>query len=194
MRKHLLLAGCVGIFAAFIVPVSAFAQIVTVCTGLTGCGLPPTNVLYNVLPRVAAALITIAAGCSVIYIIVAGTEMMLSGEEGGTKGKTRVIYALGGLGLCLTASTIVAAVASESVVGSRDLLVSVMVSVARVILTLFNVLFVIIIIYNGLTMVLSNGKADGYNKAIGGIKWAIAGAVLVNLSRAIVQAFLNLNL
>ncbi len=50
------------------------------------------------------------------------------------------------------------------------------------------------ILWAGLKMALASGAADEFKKGGQIIRWAIIGAVVVNLARAIVLAFLALDL
>jgi hypothetical protein len=186
-----------GFLSAVFVPLTAWAGPVmpVECVGLIGCPKPPDiNVIAGLFPRVAAFLIMIAAGASVIFIVISGVEMVAYSEEGGVKGKSRLLYALGGLGLCLMAATIVLAVSTEVPTGSTDLVIALMSTTVRVILTFFNVIFAISIIYAGYDIMLGFGKSDKYEAGLKRLKWSIAGAIMVNSARAIVQAFLNLEL
>ncbi len=179
----------------------AFAQIPVICTGLAGCGAGAENVLLtSTLPTAGALMIRLVAGGAVIFIVVAGTKMLIGGnDEKAGAAKKSIMLALGGLGLALAAGTIVSFVTTENYgqANPGDFLFGaggLMESAIRIIMTLFNVAFIIVILYAGIQMVLSSGKADEFKKGGTMIKWAIVGAVLVNLSRAIVQAFLGLNI
>lgn len=152
------------------------------------------------LPAVISLLIRLVAGGAVVAIVVAGTELMLkSSDEGATAAKKAVLYALGGLGLAVCASTIVTFVTSENYgqANPNDLIFGaggVLQSVIRIIMVLFNMAFVIIIIYAGFRMSLSGGSTDEFKRGGNTIKWAVVGAVLVNLAKALVQAFIQLDL
>ena len=92
------------------------------------------------------------------------------------------------------AASIVTFVTTENYGFVGGNVVTVMASVVRIILTLFNVGFAIVIILAGLRMILAHGNADEFKKGGTMIKWAIIGGVVVNLSKAAIQAFLALNL
>ncbi|MBI3332068.1 hypothetical protein HYZ99_03880 [Candidatus Peregrinibacteria bacterium] len=180
------------------VPGAVIAQAPPVvnCTGLIGCGSGPSNVLLtSTLPTVIRLLGTFAGGAAVIFISVAGVQMVLSAGDESKVSSARwsVIYALGGLALAIMSQTIVAAVATETY-GSAggDFMVSLMRDVIRIILIGFNVTFGLAIMIAGIRMALGGGKADEFQKALFTIKWAIAGAVVTNSAGALVNALFNL--
>lgn len=190
-----------SLLAALAVVLPAYAQELfptLTCTGLVGCGQPPQNVIVTgVLPVAAKVLLQLVSGGAVIAIIVAGTRMAIGGsEETGTTARKGALYALGGLGLALAAGPIISFITTEQYVDGTggDLLLGVMGTVVRIIMTLFNVGLVIVIIIGGSRMAMSSGSSDEFQKGGLAIKWAVIGAVVVNLARAIVQAALNLSI
>lgn len=171
-----------------------------ICIGLFGCGLAPSNVvLESTLPTVAGILLQFAAGGAVIAIVIAGTQMTISyGDEGKVSNAQKgILFALGGLALALAAGPIVSFVTTENYgLGDPDFLfgpVGLLASALRIILTLFNVGFALVVMLAGLRMVLARGGADEFKKSGDMIKWAVVGAVVVNLARVVVQALLALN-
>ena len=188
-------------FALVPTPVAAQAMEV-ICVGLPGCGQGPENTLLTrVLPAVVFIMIQLVAGGSVIFIMISGVKMLLSAGDDGKAQAARkgVISAVGGLGLAIVSATAVSFITTENfgqanpqnfLFGPGGLLDS----VVRLILTLFNVGFVIMVLYAGIKMALASGASDEFKKGGQIIRWAIVGAVVVNLARAIVQAFLALNL
>jgi hypothetical protein len=189
----------IGGFLSFFLPATVNAQAMPViCTGLAGCGQGPENTLFhNVLPAAIALMIQAVAGASVVFILVNGVKMLISAGDDSKAGAARkgVMAALGGLGVAILSATAVSFLSTENygqanptnfLFGAGGLLDS----VVRIILVLFNAGFVIMIIYAGITMALASGNADGFKKGGQIIKWALAGALTVNLARALVQAFL----
>lgn len=168
-----------------------------ICNGLFGCGAPPSNVLLeSALPIVATLLMQLAAGGAVLAVVVAGVQMATSyGDEGKiTNARKAILFALGGFGLVLSSASIVAFVTTENYGFDGGNVVTVMASAVRIILTLFNVGFAIVIILAGLRMITAQGNADEFKKGGAMIKWAIIGSVVVNIAKAGIQAFLILNL
>ncbi|NOS66945.1 MAG: hypothetical protein HOO67_01095 [Candidatus Peribacteraceae bacterium] len=168
------------------------------CDGLFGCGAPPSNViLESGLPVAATLLMQLAAGGAVIAIVIAGTQMAVSyGDEAKTtSARKAILYALGGLGLALASMSIVSFVTTEDFgIAPGGTVITVMASIVRIILNLFNVGFAIVIILAGLRMITAQGVADEFKKGGQMIKWAIIGGVVVNLAKVGIQAFLELNL
>ncbi len=192
-------------------PLIAVAQVVpvVVCSGLAGCGQPVENTLFNnILPSLIALGIRVASGGCVIFIVISGVKMLLSaGDEGkATAARNGIFYALGGLAACLAAATLVGFVITgeygqctenQAACAQRDLIfgsAGLLPSVLSIILTLFNVGFVVMVMIAGVRMVLAGGSPDEFKKGGEVIKWAIVGAIVVNLARMIVAAFLNLDL
>jgi hypothetical protein len=68
-------------------------------------------------------------------------------------------------------------------------MIALMEGTIRIFVTLSNVLFLIAVIYAGYLMAM--GKED-YGKGVSMVRYAIAGAIVVNLARAIVDGFLGL--
>lgn len=165
-----------------------------ICDGLFGCGAAPSNViLESGLPVAATVLMQLAAGGAVIAIVIAGTQMAISyGDEGKiTNARKAILFALGGLGIAFLSMTIVSFVTTEDFgLQLGGTVITVMASVVRIILNLFNVGFAIVIILAGLRMITAQGNADEFKKGGQMIKWAIIGGVIVNLAKVGIQAFL----
>lgn len=201
--RSILRTGFLGLLAGLL-PTTALAvdQYPTfVCTGFFGCGRPPEDVvMLNALPTAGGILIQVAAAAAVIAIVVAGVQMVVSYADEGkiTNARKAILYALGGLGIALSASSIVAFVTTENygqadadiLFGSSGLAASAI----RIIMILSNVAFVIVVILAGVRMITAAGNADEFKKAGKMIQWAIIGAVVVNLARVLVHAFLLLQL
>ncbi len=199
MRTRSILSGLTALAAfALSVPQVPAQQIpAVICNGLIGCGAAPENLIVEgVLPMAAMILIQLVGGLAVLFIVIAGTRMTTTGsEDDAGAAKKAIIYGLMGLGLAIAAAPIVSFIITENYTeaGGDMLLVGVMAAAIRIILTVFNVVLVIVIIYAGITMARSMGAGDDFKKGINMVKWAVIGAIIVNLARAIVQAVLNLN-
>ncbi len=182
-------AAVLGLF----LPVLAFAQqeIFVVCTGLAGCG-GKGELFTHTVTAVLAILVTIASGISLVFVIWGGMQMLtLWGDDGkGAEAKNTIKHALIGLTVTLASGSAVGFVATEFYGGPSSIpMIALMEGTIRIFVTLSNVLFLIAVLYAGYLMVM--GKED-YSKGVSMIRWAIAGAVVVNLSRAIVDGFLGL--
>ena len=176
---------------ALLQPALAHAQIFVVCTGLAGCG--GTGELFtHTVTAVLAILVTIAAGISLVYVVWGGIQMMiLWGDDGkGAEAKNTIKNALIGLAITMSSGAAVGFVSTEFYGGPSSVpMVALMEGAIRIFVNLSNLLFLIAVMYAGYLMVM--GKED-YSKGISMVRWAIIGAVIVNLSRAIVDGFLGL--
>lgn len=201
IRVRFLLSAVLAAVGLALAP-AASAQVQVVCTGLAGCGAAPGNVIMtNLLPAAVDIMIQLAAGGSVVFIVIAGVKFLTSyGDEGKVSAaKKGILYGLGGLGMAITSASLVSFVTSENygqsnpanfLFGTQGLLQSVI----NITITLSNVAFAIVVILAGIRMVTSAGDTAEFKKGGQVIKWAIVGAVVINLSRAIVQAFINVHL
>ncbi len=188
--------------ALLLLPLAAVAAgqppLTVVCSGLAGCGKGAENVIVtSAIPTAVLLLLQVAGGAAVIFMVLTGFRIMVQGEEYASNAKKLIPYIIGGLGLAMTSATIVGFVSTENfgqTNSSSFLIGGFLPAIVRIMLTVFNVVFGIIIIVSGMRMVLAAGKTEEFKKAAGGIKFAVIGAVLVNLSRAIIEAFLNINL
>jgi hypothetical protein len=198
MRMSFSFLPAIVALALVALPMAAFAvdpYPPILCNGLFGCGSPAENVLLNyTLPTAAMVLIQLAAGGAVIAIVLAGVQMVLSYADEGKVSNARksVIYTLGGLALAFSATSIVSFVATEDY-GVGGGIVGVMANAIRIIMILFNVAFALVVILAGMRMVTAGGNEEEFRKGAQVIKWAIVGAVIVNVARAGVQAFIVLN-
>lgn len=188
---------------ALLLPAAAFAVDMyppLVCNGLLGCGRPPENILLqNTLPTVAMFLIQLAAGGAVIAVVIGGVQMTVSGGDEGTVTNARkaILFALGGLGLAFAAAPIVSFVTTEQYYTGGEFFFGpggILATAIRIIMTVFNVGFALVIIIAGSRMIVSSGSPDEFKKGGNMIKWAVIGGVIVNLARTGISAFLALNL
>lgn len=156
-----------------------------------GMGGGPANVIAGqVIPMIVDMLLRIATGVAMIFLVIAGFNMMFSwGDEGKTtEARWGVIYALGGLGVAIMSRMIVGVIVTEgSLVAVTDE-VSLMRAALTILVTLFNGLFIIMIVFGGFRAVFARGKPEEFNRARFMIAWAIGGAIVVNIANAAVQA------
>lgn len=166
----------------------------TPCGDLPGCGAGASNVIQNNAPKVAGLGVAIAAGCSVLFIAWAGLKMVLARGEESQIGeqKQAIFYALVGLAVAFLAQGIVSIIGTQDygqMQGPGNLPANIIASGVNIILTVFNVLFVLVVIYAGIRMVYAQGKSDEFNTGRKMITWSIIGAIVTNLANALVQAF-----
>ena len=177
----------IAILIAFL-PDTALAIAPPLVPGMVG---GPANVLADTtIPAVVDMLLRIATGVAVIFLVIAGFNMMFSwGDEGKTtEARWGVVYALAGLGVAIMARMIVAVVVTEgSLVAVTDE-VSLMRAALTMLVTIFNGIFTIMIVFGGFRAVLARGKPEEFNRARFMIAWSIGGAIIVNIANAAVQA------
>ena len=153
-------------------------------------GGPANIIAQQAIPAVVDMLLRIATGVAMIFLVIAGFNLMLSwGDEGKTtEARWGVVYALAGLGVAIMARMIVAVVVTEgSLVAVTDE-VSLMQAALTMLVTIFNGLFIIIIVFGGFRAVWARGKPEEFNRARFMIAWAIGGAIVVNAANAGVRA------
>lgn len=156
-----------------------------------GCGQGPANIFLSTLPNLAFFLLQIATGLSVLFIVYAGFQMVINlGDEGkvGTQ-KTAIFYSLAGLFVAITSQLIVSFVVTHNwgQNAGGNLVINLIAAAVSVLLTVFNGVFVVAIIYYGMRMLMASGDSGAFNSARTGITWAIVGAIIVNLANALVQ-------
>lgn len=156
-----------------------------------GCGQGPANIFLSTLPNLAILMLEVATGLSVLFIVWAGLQMVLNlGDEGkvGTQ-KTAIFYSLAGLFTAIGSQLLVGFVATHDWGQNTggNLVINLIAAVVGTLLTVFNGLFIVVIIYYGMKMLMASGDSGAFTSARTGITWAIGGAVIVNLANALVQ-------
>ncbi|PIR48678.1 hypothetical protein COU80_03165 [Candidatus Peregrinibacteria bacterium CG10_big_fil_rev_8_21_14_0_10_55_24] len=187
-----LFRAAIGILTLFAPGVAVAA--VDPCTFLGGnCGMQ--NVPLNAVVPLATFMVVIAAGASVVFVMVGAMLMALNmGDESKiARGRTAILYALGGLALTFLAQTIVSFITIYfGGVSAADPAVSLMSMAVSAMKSLFTITFVIMMIFGGFWMVYARGKTDEFNKAKIMVIWCCIAAIVVNVAHALVQAVLNL--
>lgn len=162
------------------------------CSSLQpGCGQGPANIFMSTLPNLAYLMLEVATGLSVLFIVWAGIQMVLNlGDEGkvGTQ-KTAIFYSLAGLFTAIGSQLIVGFVATTNwgQNAGGNLVINLIAAAVGALLTMFNGLFILAIVYYGMRMLMASGDTGAFNSARTGITWAIIGAVIVNLANALVH-------
>lgn len=182
-----------AVFAGLLLPCAALAQgeIFVVCTGLAGCG-GKGELFTHAVTAILAVLVTIAAGISLVFVVWGGIQLLtLWGDDGkAAEAKNTIKHALIGLAVTMCSGSAVGFVATEFYGGPSNVpMIALMEGTIRIFVTLSNVLFLIAVVYAGYLMAM--GKED-YGKGVSMVRYAIAGAIVVNLARAIVDGFLGL--
>jgi len=167
------------------------------CVGVPG-GCAPVNMILPFVPVIGSLLVGLAGGGAVLFVILGGVQMIMNmGDEGaGTKGKTSMLYAIGGFMLALASQALVTFVQTWSapLATAATPHLDFMAAAVNAILSLLNIAFVGIVIYAAVRLVIAWGKADAYQKAMQSILWAIIGTLVINAANAIVHAVLKLGL
>jgi len=185
----------------FAFPMLAIAAVpLTPCGNLPGCSsgvVVPANVVVDNLSDIANFLILVAAALAVLFIVYAGFRMVISmGDESQiTEQKNAVLYVLVGLLVVILAQMIVGFVVTQDygqTGNPNDFFLNATASVVSIMLTLFNAAIVVMVIVGGAYMVHSQGKSDQFTKGKTIITWCIIGAVIANLSNALIEALLKL--
>jgi hypothetical protein len=166
------------------------------CGPLPGCGSGPVNVATDaLLPEVARILLNTAAGFSVLFVIIGGARYVLSfaRENEQQKAKMTIFWALVGLVIALTSHRIVMLVITEPwITNPADPIFSLIQSAIRVLLTLLNITFLLVIVLGGMRMVYARGAEDEVKKGRDMVIYAILGVVIINAAPFVVQAVLAL--
>lgn len=167
------------------------------CVGVPG-GCAPANVAASVIPVIGSLLVGLAGGGAVLFVIIGGAQMILSmGDDGaGNKGKTSIMYAIGGFMLALASQAVITFVHSRAapLASAATPHLDLMAAVVGGILSLLNVAFIGIVMYAAVRLVIAWGKTDAYQKALNTIIWAVIGTLIINAANALVHAVLRLGL
>lgn len=167
---------------------SAFAQ--DPCGGIPNCsaaGLPLAAYIYPI----AHVLLEAASGLAIVGVAVGGAYylMNLGNESNATKGKTAVTGALIGMIIAITSQSIVSFfVARATYIQVASPHLSIMSVIVGSIVNIMNIAFVLSMLFFGFKLVLGRGQSSELDSAKKGLAWSIAGAILINLCYALVNA------
>jgi len=173
------------------------ASAATPCVGVVGCN-PSANQLVGAVSPIAAMVVAFAAAFATMFIVVGGFLMLISAgnESNAEKGKKYVIYSLIGFAVTLMSQAIVQFVFSNAVaidVANPNNAPFFFISrIVLMLLALFNVVFVVVVIIAGFRMVIGGGQSSEFDASKKALRWAIVGAIVVNLSYALINATINL--
>ena len=185
-----------------ILPTSVLAQPpqpgVDPCSGIGGCERNGQALIGLAVQNVAAVFVAVAAGAAVLFVVVGGFQMLISfgNESTATKGRNSVIFALSGFALTLAAQAIISFVVNCAFAGNIHLTstnpaLTLMATAVNIMMSVFNVVFALVAIGAGFRMVLGHGKSDEFTKARSTLLFAIIGAVVINVARALVNIVLT---
>ena len=170
------------------------------CQLVDGC--TPTNTVALFLPPVASLLISVVAALSILFVVWGGLLMITSlGDDSKiNNGKNSIIYALVGFMVALASQTLVSIVVNHASgisggASAYDNPIIDTVSIAiGIMLSIFNVVFFLIVIATGFRLVLAHGKTEETDTSKKMLIFAIVGAIIINLSKSIVGIVLNMGL
>jgi hypothetical protein len=197
MKKlTLLFSALAGIVLATSAYAAAPGELWIYCGGLPGCPSGFQERFTGVLVLLLTILPDYVDALGVLFIMIGGAYILLStgNSERVTKGKNAVIWAVVGIFIAHSAETLVGFVTSEvnSRVAATDLFISIILTAISSITDLFYIALLGVAIYSGMRMVLSLGKEEEFSKARDGLFWAAVGAIIINLSERIADAFKTL--
>lgn len=156
-----------------------------------GCGQGPANVLANTLPNLAGFMLQITTALAVFMIVWSGVRLVTSlGDDGKIQSlKYGIFYAVGGLFVSIVSQLMVSFVVTQDWGQNQagNLPINVIARVVGSMLTVFNGLLVVFIVYYGLRMLRASGDTGYFQSSRTAMTWAIIGAILVNLANALVQ-------
>lgn len=186
------LSGITLVCVLLFLPVSIFAG--GLCEGLNPALCTPSNVVTETaLPQIAALLLRIVAGLSVLFIVWGGILMLISmGDDSKTaQAKWAIIYALIGLFGAILSQAFVGTVAQVPL-GAGATEATIIQQAVKFLVNAVNVIFLSVIIFAGIRMLMGHGQPEEFSRAKKVIAWAIMGAVVVNVARTLVRAVLSL--
>jgi hypothetical protein len=149
------------------------------------------------IPAIGELLLHIAGAGGVLMVVWAGYMMLFSGgdETKFGKGKTAIFMTLAGLLIAIASQSAVQLVISEPAIIELTEAPDELVLFARavdILVILFDIFFVLVIVYAGLSIVYGLGKEDADKKGKNMISWAVVGAIVVNLARVLVDIAIGL--
>ena len=166
-------------------------------------GCSPENEVINSVPAVAQLLVYTAAGLCVLFVIYGGAQMILgfSDESKNTQGRTCVFMSLIGFALALAAQSIISFIVARSgdaagtgTAPTDNPIVAIIEEAISIMLSVFNLAFLIMSIVAGYRMVIGRGQSEELETAKRAVVWGIIGALVVNLARVMANIILDLGL
>ncbi|HLD08212.1 MAG TPA: pilin [Candidatus Peribacterales bacterium] len=197
-KKQMILLQSIIVLCLLFLPLLALAQTLPppACT-FPGCNPTPIDVInLAAIPMFAQILLNGVVALAVIFGIIGGARYLLSfgRDEELEKGKTTILWALGGVLIALVSQRVVIAVLSENYISSgTDPLLEFSASVVYIMTALLNVGFFLTVFWGGMRMVMAAGNKDEVSKGKKTIIYAIVGAVLINVIPFVMQAILRIN-
>lgn len=162
------------------------------CSGIPNCDINfASNSLTGFIYPIAHELLRVASGLAIVGVAVGGAYylMNLGNEATATKGKTAVTGALVGLVIAITSQSIVSFFVDRAGLITPDAPhISALSVMVGSVVNVLNIGFVLSMLYFGFILVLGRGQSSELDTAKKGLAWSVAGAVLINLAYALVNA------
>ena len=159
------------------------------------CSSDPGVTMARFIEYAALTLVDIVAGLAMLFVVVGGAFMVMNfgNETQIEKGKKSVFFALGGFTLAILSQAIISfVVARTDGIGPASPHLDIMNVIVSSMLGVFNGVFALMMLYYGFKLVLARGQSAELDSVKKGVFWTVSGAVVINLSYALIQATLNL--
>ncbi|MDD4318849.1 MAG: hypothetical protein PHW10_00790 [Candidatus Peribacteraceae bacterium] len=180
-------------FALFLIgllPQRAFAQLPVLCDGLPGCGGGGDGgeILSSAAIIVIDIIFTTVGAGAVAGIVWGGLQFVMAAGDESRIGKARdtVKNSMLGLALGMAAGSIVTTLITHTP-SSGFSPEGVLLAMVTIMLSIFNAAVVVVILIAAVRMAAAGVKSDEFQKGVNAIKWALIGAVIANLGRALAQ-------
>ena len=164
------------------------------CRGIADCGIG-VNPLPAFIFWAAAVLLEVSSGLAVVFVVVGGAHLVLNfgNESTSDKGRKAVIYALIGFAIALSSQAIISfIVARTQTISISEPHLDLMRITVDAMLFVFNVAFALVMIYYGYKLLIARGQQSELDTVKKGIMYTVMGAIIINLSYALVRAVSNL--
>ena len=191
----LLLALILGV----LLPVSAAALggIDLICLGVEGGCVNAGTELVDLAEGLGIYFLDAAAAVAMFFIVWGGLSMVVSAgdESKATTGRNSVVYAMIGLAVALSAQMILSVVVDlgESLPGTpQQRFEEVAKRVILIPISYLNLIFSVVIVITAFRLLLARGKSDETTTSYRMLFYAVVGAIVVNLAKAIFTAVLDI--
>ena len=159
------------------------------------CSSDPGDTMASFISKIGIALVEVVAGLAILFVVIGGAFMVMNfgNETQIEKGKKSVYFALGGFSLAILSQAIISfVVARTKDIGEVDPHLEIMRVIISSMLGIFNGVFALMMLYYGFKLVLARGQSSELDAVKKGVFWTVSGAIVVNLSYALIQATLQL--
>lgn len=160
------------------------------CDVIANCGTG-SNPLPQFTVIAAAALLEIASGLSVLFVVIGGALLVMNfgNESQSDKGRKAIFFALIGWAIALSSQAIISfAVARAGTIDFNVPHLSIMRVAVNSMLYIFNVVFALMMLFYGFKMVFARGQQSELDSVKKAFTWTVVGAIAINVSFALVRA------